>query len=114
MWGANRSRSQHPPLCIVPQRGKIAEDNVKTFSGEERAVFDKDEGRLNLANDSGEFEPEAASGAREPRPFACAGDVLAGKAARNDVNNSAPWSAVKGADVIPNRERREIALVLSV
>jgi hypothetical protein len=38
---------------------------------------------------------------------------LAGKAARYDVNNSSPRSAVKGLNVIPNRERRENAVILS-
>jgi hypothetical protein len=38
---------------------------------------------------------------------------LAGKAARYNVNNAAPWSSVKGLNVIPNRERRENAVILS-
>jgi hypothetical protein len=38
---------------------------------------------------------------------------LAREAARNDVNKAAPWSAVKGANVIPNREGREKAVILS-
>jgi hypothetical protein len=40
-------------------------------------------------------------------------DVLARKSARNHVNNAAPWSSVKGANVIPNREGREKAVILS-
>jgi hypothetical protein len=57
-----------------------------------------------------------------PHPAALAGnacafpgnaDVLAGKAARYDINNSSPRSAVKGLNVIPNRERREKAVILS-
>jgi hypothetical protein len=37
---------------------------------------------------------------------------LTGKAASHDVNNPAPWSAVKGSHIIPNRERGERAIVL--
>jgi hypothetical protein len=47
------------------------------------------------------------------RAFSGDADVLAGKPARNHVNNSAPRSSVKGANVIPNREGREKAVILS-
>jgi hypothetical protein len=40
-------------------------------------------------------------------------DVLAWEAARYHVNKAAPWSSVKGLNVIPNRERREKAFILS-
>jgi hypothetical protein len=43
----------------------------------------------------------------------CGTDVLAGKPARYNVNNSSPRLAVKGAYVIPNRERRENFVILS-
>ena len=43
----------------------------------------------------------------------CCADVLAGKSARNDVNTSAPRISVKGSNVIPNREGRKKAVVLS-
>jgi hypothetical protein len=38
---------------------------------------------------------------------------LARKAARYDINNSSPRSAVKGLNVIPDREGREKAVILS-
>jgi hypothetical protein len=38
---------------------------------------------------------------------------LTGKAARYDINNASPRSSVKGLNVIPNRESREKAIVLS-
>jgi hypothetical protein len=38
---------------------------------------------------------------------------LAWKSARYDVNNAAPRSAVKGLNVIPNRESRENPVILS-
>jgi len=40
-------------------------------------------------------------------------DVLARESSRYHVNNAAPWSSVKGANVIPNREGREKAVILS-
>jgi hypothetical protein len=39
---------------------------------------------------------------------------LAGKAARNNVNNSSPRLSVKSANVIPYRKRRENAIILSL
>jgi len=38
---------------------------------------------------------------------------LAGKPARNHVNTSSPRSTVKGANVIPDRERRQKSVILS-
>jgi hypothetical protein len=38
---------------------------------------------------------------------------LAGKPSRNHVNTSSPRSSVKVANVIPDRERRENAVILS-
>ncbi len=38
---------------------------------------------------------------------------MTGKAARYDINNASPRSSVKGANVIPNREGREKAVILS-
>jgi hypothetical protein len=48
-----------------------------------------------------------------PPPFSGSADILTGKSARYDVNKAAPRAAVKGANVIPNRERRENAVILS-
>jgi hypothetical protein len=46
-------------------------------------------------------------------PFSGAADVLARKSSRYHVNKSAPRLSVKGLNVIPNRERREKAFILS-
>jgi hypothetical protein len=39
---------------------------------------------------------------------------LAGKPARNNVNTSSPRLSVKGANIIPDRERREYSVILSL
>ena len=46
--------------------------------------------------------------------LACNADVLAREASRNHVNSPAPRSSVKCANVIPYREGREKAVVLSL
>jgi hypothetical protein len=48
-----------------------------------------------------------------PAPPPRNADVLAGKATRYDVNTAAPSVSVKGANVIPNRERGKSSVVLS-
>jgi hypothetical protein len=57
--------------------------------------------------------PHPAAGSVDAGSLACNADVLARKTARYDVNNSSPRSAVKGLNVIPNREGREKAVILS-
>jgi hypothetical protein len=56
--------------------------------------------------------PEAASLAIDARSGAGNADVLAGEAAADDVNTASPRASVKRAYVIPDRERRETAVVL--
>jgi hypothetical protein len=57
--------------------------------------------------------PHAGSSSIDSCAFAGHADVLAGKASRYDINTLAPRSSVKGANVIPNREGREKAVILS-
>ena len=105
--------SEHHPLRIVPERGKVFEDDAEPPVDEERAVLDEDVARHDFADDSGHLTPEAASLAVDACAAASGRDVLTGKSSRYDVNTASPWSAVKGANVIPYRERRERAFILS-
>jgi hypothetical protein len=95
MRRANGGRSQHSPFSIVPERGQVTEDDTESANSESWGVFHEDEAGLYLANDPRHLSPE-------PRPLAveaCAragdADILAREAARNDVNNASPRSAVK-------------------
>jgi hypothetical protein len=113
MRRSNVGSSQHCPPAVIPERGQITEHSSKSPSKERWAVFHEDVAGSNLANDARHVGPHAAALSVNAGAFACDADVLAGKAARNDVNTAAPWSSVKGANVIPNRERREKAVILS-
>jgi hypothetical protein len=110
---ANVGSSQHTPSRIEPERGHVTEDASKSASNESWGVLHEDVARSNLANDASELGPEAGAFSVDTCALAGDADVLAGKAARNHVNNSSPRSSVKGANVIPNRERREKAVILS-
>jgi hypothetical protein len=111
--GAKLGSSQHSPLRIKPQRGQVCKDSSKSSNSEHWGVLHKDPFGSNFANDSGHFSPHAGALSVESFPLACGADVLARKPARNHVNKAAPWSSVKGANVIPNWERRECAFILS-
>ncbi len=105
-------RAQNSPLRIKPHRGQVSKYVSKPPRSEHWRVFHKDVTGLYFANDPGHLHPEPASGAFNPGAFSCARDVLTGKAARNNVNTSSPWSTVKGSHIIPNRERGEASIIL--
>jgi hypothetical protein len=111
--GSNGNRAQHSPFCIVPQRGQVAENSSKPPNSEHWAVFHECESWSYFANDTGHLFPQSAFLAVNSGTFPSGADVLARKPARNHVNNSLPWSSVKGANVIPNREGREKSVILS-
>jgi hypothetical protein len=109
---ANVGRSHHIPLRIVPERGKVAEDDPEPSIGEGWRVFDEREGGSNLVDDARHLSPESRLVAVDPCPAPGDADVLTGKAARYDVNTAAPCSSVKSAHVVPDRERGQGAIVL--
>jgi hypothetical protein len=113
VWRSHIFRAQHSPFRIVPQRGQVAENSTKPPKSEHWGVFHKDLSRSYLANNPGHLPPQSASFAVDPSSLASGADVLAGKPARNHINNSPPRESVKGANVIPNREGREKAVILS-
>ncbi len=110
---AGVTSSEHTPARIVPQRGQVPENDSEAAAGEEGAVFHEHESRSHLTDDPRHVPPEARTGAGDACPVAGAGDVLTGEAARQNVNTASPRSAVKGAHVIPDRERREAPVVLA-
>jgi hypothetical protein len=57
--------------------------------------------------------PHAGSLSVDSCTLSCDADVLTGKSSRYDINTASPRATVKGANVIPNRERRENSVILS-
>jgi len=110
--GANIGRSQHAPLHIIPEGGKISQDDFKPELLETRRVFSEDKSRSYLSHDSGHFFPESRPGSRDSCSGACAGYILTWEASRYDVNTASPCSSVKGAHVIPDRIRGKRAVIL--
>ncbi|WMB15593.1 hypothetical protein O4G19_01585 [Akkermansia muciniphila] len=111
--GSHVVRSQHHPFRIVPDRGQVSEYSSKPARSENWGVFHEDELWSNFANNAEHFPPQSRTFAVDAGAFACRGNVLARKASRYHVNKAAPRSSVKGAYVIPNRARREYAVILA-
>ena len=107
------NRSEHSPFRIVPHRGQVPENLSKSPRSEYWAVLHKRVSRSYFANDPRHVLPHSAAFPCDARSLSGAADVLARKASRYHVNKAAPRSSVKGLNVIPNRERREKALILS-
>jgi len=105
--------SQHCPPAVIPERGQVTEDSPKSSSKEGWAVLHVDEAWSNLANDPRHVSPHSAAGSVDSCAFAGHADVLAREASRHHVNTAAPRSSVKGLNVIPDREGREKAVILS-
>jgi hypothetical protein len=110
---SNVGSSQHCPSTVIPERGQITEHDSESSSNERWTVFHEDVSGSNLANDPRHVSPHSAALACNACTLSGNADVLARKAARYDINNSSPRSAVKGLNVIPYRERREKAVILS-
>jgi hypothetical protein len=111
---SNVGSSQHCPAAVIPERGQVTEDNSESPSKESWAVFHEHVSGSNFANDARHVGPHPGSFSGDPGALAGNADVLARKAARHHVNTAAPRSSVKGANVIPNREGRENAFILSL
>jgi hypothetical protein len=112
MGRADFIRSHNDPARSIPKRGKITDDDGKSAGNKVWAVFHEHESRSNFANDARHFRPKSGSRAADTGAFPGATNVLTGEAAANDVNQSAPGSAVKVANIIPDRKRRKASVVL--
>jgi len=110
---ADIGSSQHCPPAVIPERGKVGEDSHESPSNEGWAVLHEHVARSNLAHDARHVAPQAGAFAINACALAGDRDVLAGKPARYDVNNASPSACVKGAHVIPYRERRKKAVELA-
>ena len=113
MGRTNVGSGYNAPSTVVPQRGKVAKDCSKSSSNQHWAVFHEDVARSYFPNDTRHVLPHSAALPVDSGSPSGNGDVLTGKPPRYNVNNSSPRFSVKGLNVIPYRERRENAVILS-
>jgi hypothetical protein len=67
-------------------------------------ILEEHEGRLGLSDDPGDMRPEVARVVCAPA-LARDGERLARIARSDDVHRAAPWAAVEGGNVVPDRCR---------
>ncbi len=113
VWRADVPSSQHAPPCVIPQTGKSFDDGAKSTGTQVRAVLREDKSRPDLANDSEHLVPESRTLAGKSFTATRRADVLAGKSTRDNVNCTTPGLPVEGADVIPDRELRQVSISLT-
>jgi hypothetical protein len=113
MVGPDVGSAEHIPFRIVPERGQIPENNIKSSINKHWAVLHERVSRSYLANNPRHVLPHPTPLSGDACPFSGAADVLARKPSRYHVNKAAPRLSVKGLNVIPYRERREKAFILS-
>ena len=65
-------------------------------------ILEKDEGRLDLADDAGDVRPEVAR-ILAAEPSACDRERLARISSSDDVHRAAPRAAVEGSNVVPDK-----------
>jgi hypothetical protein len=114
MRSAGVGSAEHSPARIEPHLGQVSKYNSKPPSSEHWRVLHEREAGSYFTNDAGHFHPEPGLLSVDPSALAGGADVLAGEAARNDINTAAPRATVKGLHVRPNWEWLEKAIVLSL
>ena len=65
-------------------------------------ILEEDEGRFDLTDDAGDMRPEVARVVSAPA-FACNRERLARIARSDDIHRAAPWAAVEGGNIVPDR-----------
>jgi hypothetical protein len=105
---------EHKPCSIIPCFGQVPEYDVESPRGKEWGVFHECESRSYFANDSVHFFPESRAGTGDSFALSCATDILAGEAAADDIDESAPRLSVEGGNVVPDGEWREESISLSL
>jgi hypothetical protein len=101
------------PDRIIPQAGKVSENDSHSPSKQRWYVLHEHVSGSYLANDPGKLFPEAASCSGDPDSFSGDGYVLAGKTSGDTVNESAPGVSVKVAYILPDGESLENSVPLS-
>ncbi len=99
---AHLSRAEQSRLNRVTKSLKFSEDFGKSKSKMSINVFTEDEGGFDFANDSGKFRPEVAR-VTCSETLAGVTEWLARVAARYEIHNAAPRSAIEGFEIVPDR-----------
>jgi hypothetical protein len=103
--GANVTRTNDGPGAAVAALFEVGADGGKSpnCSGD---VLPEEEGGFALDGDPHVLEEEPAPRAIQPSALSGDAEILARRAASNEVHKATPRSSVEGGDVVPHRSRR--------
>lgn len=102
MGRADFRRCEEARRKAVAQADQVSGDLGKSEPQMMGDVLEEDEGRLAFADDARDMRPEMARVVRA-EPLARDGERLARVARKDDVHTAAPWAAVEGGNVVPDR-----------
>lgn len=95
---ADRGGDLRDLVVGMPTSGDLGKSEAQMMGD----VLEEDEGRLAFADDARDMRPEMARVVRA-EPLARDGERLARVARKDDVHTAAPWAAVEGGNVVPDR-----------
>lgn len=102
MSSAHFSRREQARFCAVAQAAKPADDVGKSQIDVPFDVLDKDSPGSHLVDNPFDFGPQVP-GIGFTSALARKAERLAGISGSEDMNLAAPWPAVKGSEIVPDR-----------
>jgi hypothetical protein len=99
---SNGGCAETAPLRIEPESGKVPQNDVESSRGQGRDVLEERQRRRDFFEDACDVRPEP-SFVGEPEPLTGIGPRLAGEPASDEVHLAAPWVAVEGREIVPDR-----------
>ena len=104
MWRADFRRREEACRKLVAHADQSSGDFGEAEAEMMGDILEEHERRFDLADDAGDMRPEVARVVRTPA-LARDGERLARIARSDDVHRAAPWAAVEGGNVVPDRCR---------
>lgn len=101
---ARFSRREEARFCPVAQAAKAGDDVGESQGQVPLDVFAEDPFRADLVDDSGDVGPKVTR-IRVAPSLSGEAEGLAGIAGREQMNAAAPWAAVEGSKIAPDRRR---------
>lgn len=102
MCSANFSRREQSRRDAIAQSFKVADDTIQSKVDMPGDVFEKEPFRFDFAGDPGDMGPEM-TGVGISLPKAGVREGLARVACSDNIHDAAPWAAVEGASIVPDR-----------
>lgn len=104
VWGANVTRTNDGPDATVAPGIKVLADegNSGSCSGD---VLPEEERGFALDGDPDVLKEELGPAAIQPSAFPGEAEILARRAASDEIHQSTPRASVEGAHVVPDRSR---------